>query len=99
MICIYLILYYSSGSSGRMGRGRGSKQNEIYEAVFGGHFLMTYFYRGGHGSSPPCIRCCANSRKCLIVLINRSEILQISFVNVFSGLDVYLRFSRVLHVI
>ena len=47
----------------------------------------------------PCIGCCANSRKCPIVLINRSEILQISFVNVFSGLDVYLRFSRVLHVI
>ena len=37
-----------------MGGGRGAgKQNEIYEAVFGGHFLMTYFYRGGHGSSPP----------------------------------------------
>ena len=86
------------------GGSGGSKQNEIYEAVFGGHFLMTYFYQRvflqrGEWLLAPCIRCCANSRKCPIVLINRSEILQISFVNVFSGLDVYLRFSRVLHVI
>ena len=45
----------SSGSSNQV-KG-GGKKYEIYVAAFGGHVLMTYFYRvrekGGHGLLAP----------------------------------------------